>query len=120
MLLFCLKSLFSSSFLLFGVSLKYAFSLIRLKKSFNSASSSFLLYTFSVAIKFKSLFKDHSKINKMLLMHPSSVVSFQISFERFRNLDAYPKAWELKRNYLEHNHAYRQNMEECKPLHIKL
>ena len=56
----------------------------------------------------------------MLLMHPSSVVSFQISFERFRNLDAYPKAWELKRNYLEHNHAYRQNMEERKALHIKL
>ena len=53
-------------------------------------------------------------------MHPSSVVSFQISFERFRSLDAYPKAWGLKRNYLEHNQAYRQNMEECKSLHIKL
>ena len=32
--LFCLNSLFSSSFLLFGVSLKYAFSLIRLKKTY--------------------------------------------------------------------------------------
>ena len=56
--LFCLKSLFSSSFSLFDLSLKYAFSLIRLKKSFKSASSSFLLYTFGVGIKFKFLFKS--------------------------------------------------------------
>ena len=34
LLLFCLNSLLSSSFLLFGVSLKYALSLILLKKSF--------------------------------------------------------------------------------------
>ena len=56
--LFCLNSLLSSSFLLFGVSLKYALSLIRLKKPFKSALSSFLLYTFRVGIKFKSLFKS--------------------------------------------------------------
>ena len=56
--LFCLNSLLSSSFLLFGVSLKYALSLIRLKKSFKSASRSFLLYTFGVGIKFKFLFKS--------------------------------------------------------------
>ena len=55
---FCLNILFSSSFLLFGVSLKYVFSLIRLKNSFKSASSSFLLYTFGAGIKFKFLFKS--------------------------------------------------------------
>ena len=61
--LFCLNSLFSSSFLLFSVSLKYAFSLICLNKSFKSASSSFLLYTFSIGIKFKFLFKSlHSAL----------------------------------------------------------
>ena len=56
--LFCLNILLSSSFVLFGVSLKYAFSLICLKKSFKSASSSCLLYTFGVGIKFKFLFKS--------------------------------------------------------------
>ena len=61
--LFCLNIHFSSSFLLFGVSLKYAFSLIRLKKPFKSASSSFLLYLFGVGIKFKFLFKSlHSAL----------------------------------------------------------
>ena len=56
--LFCLNSLLSSSFLLFGLSLKYALSLIRLKKSCKSASSLFSLYTFGVGIKFKFLFKS--------------------------------------------------------------
>ena len=50
--------LLSSSFLLFCMFLKYALSLIHLKKSFESPSSSFLLYTFGVAIKFKFLFKS--------------------------------------------------------------
>ena len=58
LLLFCLNSLFSSSFLLFGVSLKHGFSLTRLKTSFKSASSLFLLYTFGVGLKFKFLFKS--------------------------------------------------------------
>ena len=44
-------------FLLFGVSLKYALTLVHLKKSFKSVSDSFLLYTFGVDIKFKFLFK---------------------------------------------------------------
>ena len=67
--LFCLNSLFSSSFLLFGMSLKYAFSLIRLEKSFKSASSSFLLCTFGVGIKFKFLFKSlySTLVNKCLV-----------------------------------------------------
>ena len=56
--LLCLNRLFSSSFLLFGVSVKYTFSLIRLKKSFKSASRSFLLYTFGAGIKFIFLFKS--------------------------------------------------------------
>ena len=56
--LFCLNSLLSSSFLLFGVSLKYVLSLISLKKSFKSVSSSFLLYTFGVGIKIKFLLKS--------------------------------------------------------------
>ena len=56
--LFCLNSLFSSSFLSFGVSLKYALSLIRLKKSFKYATRSFLLYNFGAGIKFKFLLKS--------------------------------------------------------------
>ena len=42
---------------IFGMSLKYMLSLIRLKKSFKSRSISFLLYTFRFGIKFKFLFK---------------------------------------------------------------
>ena len=55
---FCLKSLFLLLLLLFGVSLKHAFSLIRPEKSFKSASGSFLLHNFVVARKFKFLFKS--------------------------------------------------------------
>ena len=51
-LLFCLKSLLLWSFLSSGVFLKYALSLICLKKSFKSVSSSFLLYIFGVGVKF--------------------------------------------------------------------
>ena len=56
--LFCLKNLLPSLILLFVVSLKYALSLIHLKKSFKSASSSFLLYMFGAGIKFKFLMKS--------------------------------------------------------------
>ena len=44
--LFCLNSLFSPSFLLFGVSLKYAFSLIRLKKTYYIYIYITLLYAY--------------------------------------------------------------------------
>ena len=36
-----------------------------------------------------------------------------------RNLDVDSKAWELKRNYLKRNQAYKRNMEECKSVHFK-
>ena len=67
--LFCLNILLSSSFLWFRVSLKYALSLIRLKKSFKSATSSFLLYTFGAGIKFKFLLKSlySSLVNECLV-----------------------------------------------------
>ena len=37
-----------------------------------------------------------------------------------KNLDANPKAGELKRNYLERDQAYKRNMEECKSLHLQV
>ena len=44
---------------------------------------------------------------------------FVWSFQK-RNWKANPKTLELKRNYLERNQAYKQNIEECKPLHLKV
>ena len=57
---------------------------------------------------------------RMLLTHPSSVVSFEVSFDHFRtNLNTNPKALELKSNYLELNQTCKQNMKGCKALHHK-
>ena len=47
------------------------------------------------------------------------LILLQLCRSRFRliisdqKLDANPKVRELKRNYLERNQAYKQNMEEC-------
>ena len=46
---------------------------------------------------------------------PDFVWSFQNRYS-----DANPNARGLKSNYLERNQAYKPNMEECKPLHLKV
>ena len=72
------------------------------------------------------------KINKLLknwenLSNPSYPSFFHLCRSRLclfiskqKWSKANPKARELKRNYLGRNQAYKRNIEECKPLHLKV
>ena len=69
----------------------------------------------------KKTLKNQQKLSNAsyALFFSYVVPDFVGSFQN-RNFDANPKAQELKRNYLERNQAYKRNMQECKPLHLKV
>ena len=72
-------------------------------------------------MKIKKTSKNRQKLlNASSAFFFSRVVPDFVSSFQNRNLDANPKTWELKRNYLENNQTYKRNMKECKPLHLKV